>query len=64
MCYLALTTEYITLVDEKNNVEQFDISKLTKITKPDSDLIYIEYQKKKGVQYANIGSRENLFGSS
>jgi hypothetical protein len=49
LCYLALTTQYITILDEKSNVTHFDLSKLLKVTRPDVDLICLEYQGKKVV---------------
>jgi hypothetical protein len=60
---MALTTQKITIVDEKGKVTQFDLSKLNKITKPDLDLICIEFQGQK-VILSNLGPRERIPRSS
>lgn len=51
--YLALTTQYIVILDETKNVIQFELAQLIKIMTPDDNMIYIEYKSKAKVDFSN-----------
>jgi hypothetical protein len=51
LCYLALTTQYMVIVDESNKLIQFDLTQLVRISKPDDNMICIEYNSQSKVKY-------------
>lgn len=56
--YMALTTKYISLIDENYRTTQIDLSKIGKITQPYETQICIEYQSVEGKQRMTLNVDE------
>jgi hypothetical protein len=62
LCYMALTTQYITVVDESSKVVcHFSLDNLIRILLPDDNMISFEYKTSKVCSH---DSREMFRGSS
>ena len=47
-CYLAITTKYINIIDEKSQTVQFELAGILKIVKPADNHILLEYKHSNG----------------
>jgi hypothetical protein len=62
--YMALTTKYISLIDEDLKTTLIDLTKLVKITQPSEHQLCIEYQTLEGNQKMTLNVEEGQFNSS